>query len=178
MCSTTSATGSWSSRGRVVARLVVVGGGRMGEALLAGLLAAGWAAPDIAVVEVAAERRDELGGRSPASTVAAEVGAGRRRGGRGEAGRRRRRAAALAAAGVGRVLSIAAGVTIAALEAALGDGRRRWCGPCRTRRRSSAPGAAPSPAGGAAGDDDLAWAERSSAPSARSCACPRRCSTP
>ena len=33
-------------------KLVIVGGGRMGEALLAGLLDAGWAAPgELAVVE-------------------------------------------------------------------------------------------------------------------------------
>src|SRR5262249_36382967 len=42
-------------------RLVLVGGGRMGEALLTGLLASEWAAPsELAVVEKLAERRETL----------------------------------------------------------------------------------------------------------------------
>ena len=42
--------------------LVVVGGGRMGSALVKGLLAAKWCAPaDIAIVEAATEQRDALG---------------------------------------------------------------------------------------------------------------------
>ena len=41
-------------------RLAVVGGGNMGAALVGGLLAGGWAAADLAVVEVVAARRDEL----------------------------------------------------------------------------------------------------------------------
>ena len=54
-------------------RLAVVGGGRMGEALVSGLLSAGWAAPDITVVEVSAERRAALGDAIPGVAVAAEV---------------------------------------------------------------------------------------------------------
>ena len=41
-------------------RLAVVGGGNMGAALVGGLLASGWDAADLAVVEVVAARRDEL----------------------------------------------------------------------------------------------------------------------
>src|SRR5262249_59561347 len=66
--------GKWGSGGRlrtggcpprlvspaVTRRLVVVGGGRMGEALVAGLLAAGWDATDLAVVEKLAVRRAAL----------------------------------------------------------------------------------------------------------------------
>jgi pyrroline-5-carboxylate reductase len=43
----------------MTARLMVMGGGRMGEALVSGLSAAGW--DDIVVVEKVAARRDELG---------------------------------------------------------------------------------------------------------------------
>ena len=44
-----------------VANLLIVGGGKMGGALLGGLLRSGWAEPaDVAVVEPVAERRDEL----------------------------------------------------------------------------------------------------------------------
>ena len=51
-------------------RLVIVGGGRMGEALLAGLLARGWAPPEeLLVVEVSAARRDELAAAHPGVRV-------------------------------------------------------------------------------------------------------------
>src|SRR5207253_3361030 len=46
-----------------IMRLVVMGGGRMGEALVAGLLNAGWPAPELHVVEPVAARRKELSGR-------------------------------------------------------------------------------------------------------------------
>ncbi len=100
--------------------LLIVGGGKMGEALLGGLLAAGRSVSGICVVEPIPERRDELA-RSyevavsdsfPASAgavlatkpdvvsaVASEV----------------------VAAGTDRILSIAAGVTLAALGAAAGS---------------------------------------------------------
>ena len=46
----------------MTARLTVVGGGRMGEALLVGLLAAGWARPEeLAVVEHRDGIEDDLG---------------------------------------------------------------------------------------------------------------------
>ena len=63
----------------MVAKLVVIGGGKMGEALVAGLLQAGWAQPgEMVVVEASQDRRHELaqaGGlaeRHPGLTVTAE----------------------------------------------------------------------------------------------------------
>jgi pyrroline-5-carboxylate reductase len=108
----------------VVTRVALLGGGKMGAAFAAGLLEADFAPEDLAVAEVDADRRRELEGRFPAVRVVpsaawavadadvvvvclkpADV------------------AEALAAAGAALgaealVLSIAAGVTIAALEAA------------------------------------------------------------
>ena len=56
-----------ASRG--MTRLALVGGGRMGEALLGGLLAGGWAEPaDLVVVEPVASRRETAGrAATPAS---------------------------------------------------------------------------------------------------------------
>ena len=54
-------------------RLAVVGGGNMGAALVGGLLGNGWAAADLAVVEVAAERRDTLTTMFPGVAVSATV---------------------------------------------------------------------------------------------------------
>ena len=141
-------------------RLAVLGGGKMGAALVAGLLSSGWAtAGEIVVVEPVAGRRDELEAAHPGLGVAAEVPAGAEgaviavKPGDVEAACR-----ALAAAGVGRVLSIAAGVTLAKLEL--------WfrAGTAVVRAMPNTPalvgaGAAAISGGSAAGDDDLAWAE-------------------
>ena len=55
-------------------KLQVIGGGKMGEALLAGLIAAEWAAADeLQVVEKLAPRADELRGRFPGMAVVAEA---------------------------------------------------------------------------------------------------------
>jgi pyrroline-5-carboxylate reductase len=102
-------------------RLQVVGGGRMGEALLAGLLDRGWArVAELAVVEAIAARRDELAGRYPGLAVvdrpvAAEATILAVKPADTEAACRE-----VAAVGTDRVLSLAAGVTLARLEAALG----------------------------------------------------------
>src|SRR5437763_4758166 len=53
--------------------LLIVGGGRMGEALLGGLLAAGRPASELAVAEVSAPRRQQLGAAHPGVTIAEEV---------------------------------------------------------------------------------------------------------
>ena len=101
-------------------RLQVIGGGKMGEALLGGLLADGWAsAEQLHVVEPDPDRRTVLAGLLPGVSlgeaaiagvdtlvavkphVVADV------------------CADLADLGVPRVLSIAAGVTTAAMEAVL-----------------------------------------------------------
>src|SRR3954449_3996622 len=60
--------------------LVIVGGGRMGEALLAGILAAGRPADELAVAEVSPTRREEL--------AAAHAGGGGPRAGAGGVGGR------------------------------------------------------------------------------------------
>jgi len=101
--------------------LEIVGGGRMGEALLSGLLSAGVvAAAEVVVVEVSADRRDELAGRFPGVALSAEpveaadVVVATKPAGAADV------VAAAVAAGAQRVLSIAAGVTTATLEAAAG----------------------------------------------------------
>jgi pyrroline-5-carboxylate reductase len=94
----------------------------MGEALLGGLLAAGAAPHALAVVEVLPARRDELAERFPGVLVSAEAvpcGSGIVAVKPPDAPAA---AGALAAAGAGRIMSIAAGVTIEALRAATGPG--------------------------------------------------------
>jgi pyrroline-5-carboxylate reductase len=51
--------------------LQIVGGGRMGEALLGGLIAGGRAAESLAVVEVFAQRREQLSAAHPGVRVVA-----------------------------------------------------------------------------------------------------------
>src|SRR4029078_9210401 len=101
--------------------LAVVGGGNMGAALVGGLVGNGWAAADLAVVEVTAERRDTLTTMFPNIATSATVPACD---------------AALIAvkphdvpaaaseavkAGARRVFSIAAGVSVSTLQEACGD---------------------------------------------------------
>jgi len=101
-------------------RLAVVGGGNMGAALVGGLLQSGWVEGDIAVVEVLAARVAELQQMFPGVAVTDEIPPCE---------------AALIAvkpydvvaacttaaeAGATRLLSIAAGIGIAALQAAAG----------------------------------------------------------
>jgi pyrroline-5-carboxylate reductase len=134
-------------------QLVIVGGGRMGEALLGGLVAAGW--EELGVVEKLPSRRDELAARYPQVDVLADVPAAD--------------AAVLATkphdirdacaglAGTKRVLSIAAGITIASLEKELGAGT------AVVRAMPNLPavvgaGVAAIAPGTAAGDADLEWA--------------------
>jgi pyrroline-5-carboxylate reductase len=135
--------------------LVIVGGGRMGEALLGGLLAGGWSAADLAVVEPVAPRREELAKRFDGVLVSAEPVTAD---GAVIAVKPPDVTAAIAAAGAGRILSIAAGVTIAALEAAAGDGVPVVRAMPNTPALVGA-GAAAIAGGSAATEDDLAWAE-------------------
>jgi pyrroline-5-carboxylate reductase len=108
-----------------VTRLALLGGGRMGAALLGGLLDAGSDGEDLCVAEVDADRRRELEGRFPKVRVVPSVAWAV-----GDADvvvvavKPGDVAAALEAAAPALrqdalVLSIAAGVTIAALEAAV-----------------------------------------------------------
>src|SRR4051812_42862611 len=137
--------------------LVIVGGGRMGEALLGGLLASGWAsAGDLAVVEPVTARRDELAKRFDGVTVSAEPVAAS---GAGVAVEPAGGAAGGRSLDVGRVLSIAAGVTIAAIEDALAAPIPVVRAMPNTPALVGA-GAAAIAGGTNATDDDLAWAER------------------
>jgi pyrroline-5-carboxylate reductase len=151
--------------------LVVVGGGRMGEALAAGLLTSGSIAPDaLAIVETVPARRDELetglATRHPGVTITADVPATAGVILAVKPGDVEAACGLLGSAGAGRVLSIAAGVPLAAIE--------RWVAvamrpiePARPvavlRAMPNTPalvgaGASAVSAGAAAGPDDLAWA--------------------
>ncbi len=110
--------------------LLIVGGGKMGSALLGGLLRSGWIrTDDVVVVEPLADRREELAAEHPGLRVVSAPEAGLL----GEAGERLPGAVlavkpdqaegacrALGVTGVTRVLSIVAGVPSARLESALG----------------------------------------------------------
>jgi len=139
-------------------RLAVIGGGNMGAALVGGLLAGGWPAAELAVVEVAAARRDALEGMYPGVTVAATVPPAEAAVIAVKPHDAADAAHAAAAAGARRILSVAAGVSIDALQQAanadiavvrsipntpalLGKGAAAMCG------------------GAFATADDLDWAE-------------------
>ena len=143
----------------VVTRLQIIGGGRMGGSLLGGLVEAGWApAAELAVVEVDATARQHLAERHPDVAVVEEALAS---------------VDALVAVkphlvvpvcqqlgarSVPRILSIAAGVPIAAMEAVLPPGTRVVRAMPNTPALVGA-GASALAAGTTAGDEDLAWAE-------------------
>ena len=140
-------------------RLAVMGGGRMGEALVGGLLAAGWAPPEqLAVVEVVEARRVELAERLPGVDVRADVPTCEGAVVAVKPGDAAAACGALALVGVPRVLSIAAGVPLAKLEGWLGDEvavvRAMPNTPALVRC-----GAAAIAPGHGAGEEDLAWAE-------------------
>lgn len=140
-------------------KLAVVGGGRMGEALLAGLLVGGWAEPqDLAVVEALPERRRELEERFVGVAVLAEPAASEGSVVAVKPNDVEAACQAVAAAGTGRVLSIAAGVPLARLEAALAAGTPVVRAMPNTPALVGA-GAAAIAGGTAATDADLAWAE-------------------
>jgi pyrroline-5-carboxylate reductase len=138
--------------------LLIVGGGRMGEALLGGLLNAGRAPGELAIAEVAAPRRGELAAAYPGVTVAeAPVPAAAavlavKPPDIPQAAR------AVADAGCERVLSVAAGVTTQAIEAAA-DGRLRVVRAMPNTPALVGAGASAISAGADAVEADLAWAE-------------------
>jgi pyrroline-5-carboxylate reductase len=154
----------------VAAKLVVVGGGKMGEALVAGLLAAGWAQPaEIVIIEPLAVRRDQLlasdglGGCHPGLIVVASAASESAEGGAGavvavKPGDTEAACRSLATAHVGRVLSIAAGVPLAKLEAWLGAGVPVVRAMPNTPALVGAGAAAVAP-GRDASEDDMTWAE-------------------
>lgn len=142
----------------VVHQLVIVGGGRMGEALVGGLLAGGRRPDDLAVVEPVGSRRQALEASFPGVTVtegplAAEgVILAVKPGTVAPAAR------AAGEAGCRRVLSIAAGITIAALEAELPKGTPVIRAMPNTPALIGA-GAAAVAGGSSATEVDLGWAE-------------------
>lgn len=159
--------------------LVVVGGGRMGEALASGLLGQGWAAEQMVVVETSAQRRKELSGAATATGASTRAGPGLNvtdsldealktlasgPGGSAPIGAVvavkphdvEQVCRQLAGAGVARALSIAAGVTLDDLD--------RWLDPVAALRAmpntpalvgAAASAVAP---GRRASPDDVAWA--------------------
>ena len=144
----------------MVYELVVVGGGNMGAALLAGMLESGVVdAADMAVVEPLAARRDELAELFPGVSVLAEVPACRSAVIAVKPPDAAAVAAATAAAGATRLLSVAAGVTTTTLRTAAGERvavvRSMPNTPALVRE-----GVAAIVAGPGATDDDLQWAER------------------
>lgn len=139
--------------------LQLIGGGRMGEALLGGLLAAGTLRPgQVAVVERDAGRREQLATRFDGAGIL-------ERPARCDGAIVATKPAGvlevleeLASVGVDRVLSIAAGIGLGAMERAVGDGV------AVVRAMPNTPalvgqGAAAIAGGTAADESDLAWAE-------------------
>src|ERR1700676_2895376 len=96
--------------------LLVVGGGRMGSALVHGLLAARWRPEDIVIVEPSAARASELAREVPGVEVRSEVtdAAAAVVAVKPAAGEEARRAPCTAR--VARVLSVRAGLPLARLE--------------------------------------------------------------
>lgn len=141
-------------------KLVVFGGGRMGEALLTGLISHHWALPDeLAVVEPSPARVEQLRSIFPDMIISLEAVSAEGAVLATKPGIIPEAAAALTkVGGASRVLSIAAGVTIARLEAAL---------PPHTpviRAMPNTPalvgaGASAIAGGTAATNNDLTWAE-------------------
>ena len=157
-------------------RLAVVGGGNMGAALVGGLLASGWDAADLAVVEVVEARRDELTALFPDVAVNATVPACDAALIAVKPNDAAGAATAAAAAGAARVLSIAAGVSIDTLQQACGDGV------AVVRSIPNTPAllgkGAAAMCGGRLPPTTTSTGRRgSSAPWARSPGCPSRCST-
>jgi pyrroline-5-carboxylate reductase len=155
-------------------KLQVIGGGKMGEALLAGLTGAGWAAPDeLRVVEKLAARADELRARFPGMAVDGETAAAAGHVVAVKPGDVASACAMIAAhaddhaddpadeggPAPAPVLSIAAGVTIARLEAALPPGTPVVRAMPNTPALVGAGAAAIAP-GQAATEDDMVWAEQ------------------
>jgi pyrroline-5-carboxylate reductase len=157
----------------VTASLLIVGGGKMGSALLGGLLRTGWASPEhVVVVEPLDARRSELAAEFPDVRSVAAPEPGLLSAGEVEHERLRLPGAilavkpdaaegacrALGATGVTRVLSIVAGMPSPRLEAALGGE------PVVIRAMPNTPalvgaGVTAISGGSFATSQDLAWAE-------------------
>ena len=140
-------------------KLLVVGGGKMGEALLGGLLAGRWAAPEeVAVVEPVAARRAELAERYPGVRLTSGTVSAHGAVLAVKPSMIPDLCAELGELGIRRLLSIAAGVRLATMEAVVPPGT------AVVRAMPNTPalvgmGASAIAGGAAATDDDLDWAE-------------------
>jgi pyrroline-5-carboxylate reductase len=141
-------------------RLQVIGGGRMGEALLTGLVTGGWApVGELRVVERLPDRARELEERFPGLDVGDTVGPADGHVLAVKPGDVEGACRALASVGSDApVLSIAAGVTLGGLESALAPGTPVVRAMPNTPALVGAGAAAIAP-GTAAGDAEVAWAE-------------------
>jgi pyrroline-5-carboxylate reductase len=139
--------------------LAMVGGGNMGAALIGGMLRAGRTASELAIVEVSEARRAALAEMFPGVVALADMPPCE---GAVIAVKPHDVPAAVAAAataGAARVLSVAAGVSIATLQAASG------AGVAVVRAMPNTPalvgeGAAAICAGESAAEADMVWAEQ------------------
>jgi pyrroline-5-carboxylate reductase len=139
--------------------LVILGGGNMGEALLGGLVDSGWApAAQLAVVEIVPTRRAYLTDRFPGVLVTDRVPACEAALIAVKPGDVASAVAGVVSAGARRVLSIAAGVTLATLESAAGSGVAVVRAMPNTPALVSA-GASAISGGSTATAADLDWAE-------------------
>lgn len=138
-------------------RLVLVGGGNMGSALLGGLINAGWAPSDITVVEINAEKRavleDQFGVRTSEKIVRGDGALVAVKPGDVAAV-----SSELASLGTPRIVSIAAGVSVARLQNATSPStaviRAMPNTPALVRE-----GVTAICAGDACGEQDIEWAE-------------------
>lgn len=141
-------------------RLAVVGGGNMGAALVGGLLSSGVVTPSgVVIVEVSADRRAYLVNTFPGVTVTDSIPPCTEALIAVKPPDVASACTAAVAAGARRVLSIAAGITIASLESASGPGV------AVVRAMPNTPalvgeGASAIAAGTSATDGDVSWAER------------------
>lgn len=144
---------------RLRPRLVVLGGGRMGEALVAGLIASGWAGAEaLLVVEERAEQRLALSERHPGLVVSDAVTAGDGLVLAVKPTDAERSARAATAVGFDRALSIVAGATLGQLEGWLGQRTAVVRAMPNTPALIGA-GAAAIAGGSGADQATLAWAE-------------------
>src|SRR4051794_33447109 len=100
--------------------LLMVGGGRMGMALIGGLITAGHSPATLAVAEISSERRAEIAADQPDLTVVATPVAAAAAVLAVKPADVPAAAREVADAGAARLLSVAAGVTTRAIEAAVG----------------------------------------------------------
>lgn len=142
-----------------MSRLVVLGGGRMGSALVGGLIASGWARPEeCTVVERREEARTALEERFPGLATSAAPVAGESLVLAVKPVDAEEVCRAIPAGSYARVLSIVAGTTIAQLESWLWDGARVVRAMPNTPALLGTSASAVA-AGREAQADDLDWAE-------------------